>query len=72
MRGQVENPKGRRDYEMIPRLKTWKGGLGRRKSIKSIQGMESCDDQASLVCGKADFDVCSEKTKDLGCRTHSG
>ena len=47
--------KGGLSKKRIPRLKTWKGGLGRRKSIKSIQRMESCDDQASLVCGKADF-----------------
>ena len=39
MRGQVENPKGRRDYEKIPRLKTRKGDLGRKKLIKGIQGV---------------------------------
>ena len=72
MRGQVENSKGRLDYEKIPSLKTQKGGLRRRKLIKGIQGMEFCDNQASLVYRKAEFDICSEKTKDIGRGAHSG
>ena len=58
--------KGGLTTKRIPRLKTWKGGLGRRKLIKGVQGMESYDNQASLVCGKAEFDICSKKTKDIG------
>ena len=58
--------------QKTPRSKTWKGDLERRKSIKGVQGMESSDNQALLVYGKAEFDICSEKTKDIGRGAHSG
>ena len=61
----MKTQKGGLTTKRIPRLKTLKGGLGRRKLIKGIQGMESCDNQASLVCGKVEFDICSEMTKDI-------
>ena len=69
---KLKTRKGGLTTKRIPKLKTWKGGLRRRKLIKGIQGMESCDNQASLVCGKAEFDICSEKTKDIGRGAHSG
>ena len=50
----------------IPRLKARKYDLGRQKLIKGMQGMESCSNQASVVCGKAEFDICLEKTEDIG------
>ena len=69
---KLKTRKGGLITKRIPRLKTRKGDLGRRKLIKGIQGMESCDNQASLVCGKAEFDICSERTKDIGQGAHSG
>ena len=49
---KLKTRKGSQTTEMISRLKTWKGGLGRRKLIKGSQGMEPCDNQASPVVGK--------------------
>ena len=68
---KLKTRKGSLITKRIPRLKTWKGDLGRRKLIKGIQGMESCDNQASLVCEKAEFDICSKRTKDIGRGAHS-
>ena len=67
----MKTQKGGSTMKIIPRLKTRKGSLGRRKLIKGIQGMESCDNQASLVGGKAEFDMYSERTNDSGRRAHS-
>ena len=62
---KLKTRKGGWTTKRRPRSKTWKSDLGRRKLIKGIQGMESCDNQASLVCGKVEFDICSEMTKDI-------
>ena len=68
----MKTRKGGLTTKRIPRLKTRKGGLGRRKLIKGIHRMESSDNQASLVCEKAEFDICSERTKDIGWEAYSG
>ena len=68
----MKTQKGGLTTKMIPRLKTQKRSRKeKRKLIKGIQGMESYDNRASLVCGKAEFDICSERTKDIGRRAHS-
>ena len=62
----MKTRKGGLTTKRIPKLKTRKGGLGRKKLIKGIQGMKSYDNRASLVCEKTEFDICSERTKDIG------
>ena len=52
---KLKTRKGGLTTKGIPRLKTWKGS----------QWMKSCDNQASPVYGKAEFDICSEKTEDV-------
>ena len=66
MRGQVKLEKGNLTIKGIPILKTRKGDLGGWKLIRGMQGMESCSNQASLVCGKVEFDICLERTEDIG------
>ena len=62
---KLKTRKGGSTTKRIPRLKTWKGDLEGRKLIKGSQGMESCDNQASPVCRKSEFDICSERTEDV-------
>ena len=71
MRDQVENPKGWLDYEKDTQIENLKRRSRKKELIKGIQGMESCDNQTLLVCGKAEFDICLERTKDIGRGTHS-
>ena len=68
---KLKTRKGGLIMKRIPRLETWKGGLGGKKLIKGIQGMRFRDNQASQVCGRTEFDICSEKTKDIGQGSHS-
>ena len=48
----------------VPRLKTWKGGLGQWKLTGARKEQDFCDNQDSLVRGKTEAEICFEGTKD--------
>ena len=56
----------------FPRLKTWKGDLGWQESTGHAKNEIFTTTKVLLVRGKVEIEICSEKTKDISYKAHSG